>query len=277
MNMHDSFPTSPLRMLISAIKNRQLILQLTKREISSRYRGSVMGVAWSFINPLLLLAIYTFVFSTVFQARWGASTAVGSKVDFALILFTGLIIHAFCAECINSAPKLITSNVNYVKKVVFPIETLAPTSVLNALFHLCVSLSVLIAAQLVFYKAVPLTALYFPVVLLPLVLMVIGLSWLLASLGAYIRDIGQITGMVTTALLFLSPVFYPISALPEEYQGWLYINPLTAIIENGRATMLFGQTPDLHTLGISYAVGIVICCLGFAFFQKTRAGFADVL
>nr|WP_155418748.1 ABC transporter permease [Pseudomonas fluorescens] len=274
--MHDSFPTSPLRMLVSAIKNRQLIMQLTKREISSRYRGSVMGVAWSFINPLLLLAIYTFVFSTVFNARWGGATA-GSKADFALILFTGLIIHAFCAECINSAPKLITNNVNFVKKVVFPIETLAPTSVLNALFHLCVSLSVLLAAQLVFNQSIPLTALFFPIVLLPLILMVIGLSWILAALGAYIRDIGQITGMVTTALLFLSPVFYPISALPEEYRGWLYINPLTAIIENGRATMLFGQTPDLHTLGVSYIVGIVLCCLGFAFFQKTRAGFADVL
>ncbi|WP_155953493.1 ABC transporter permease [Pseudomonas sp. URIL14HWK12:I6] len=276
--MHDSFPTSPLRMLISAIKNRQLIMQLTKREISSRYRGSVGGVAWSFINPLLLLAIYTFVFSTVFNARWGGTgAATGSKVDFALILFTGLIIHAFCAECINSAPKLITGNVNFVKKVVFPIETLAPTSVLNALFHLCVSLSVLLAAQLVFNHSIPLTALFFPIVLIPLILMVIGLSWILSALGAYIRDIGQVTGMAATALLFLSPVFYPISALPEEYRGWLYINPLTAIIENGRATLLFGQIPDMHTLGTSYIVGIVICCLGFAFFQKTRAGFADVL
>ncbi|MCX4219523.1 ABC transporter permease [Pseudomonas sp. MCal1] len=275
--MHDSFPTSPLRMLTSAIRNRQLIIQLTKREISSRYRGSVGGVAWSFINPLLLLAIYTFVFSTVFNARWGGGAATGSKVDFALILFTGLIIHAFCAECINTAPKLITSNVNFVKKVVFPIETLAPTSVLNALFHLCVSLSVLLVAQMVFNHSIPLTALLFPLVLLPLILMVIGLSWILSALGAYIRDIGQVTGMAATALLFLSPVFYPISALPEEYRGWLYINPLTAIIENGRATLLFGQIPDLHTLGTSYIVGIVICCLGFAFFQKTRAGFADVL
>lgn len=279
MEMHGAQPISPWHMLRSGFRNRQLILQLTKREISSRYRGSVMGVAWSFINPLLLLTIYTFVFSSVFKARWsaGAMDAAETKVDFALILFAGLIIHGFCAECINTAPKQILSNVNYVKKVVFPIEVLTITSTLNALFHFGVSLSVLLATQLFFNHSIPMTALYFPVVMLPLVLMMTGISWLLAALGTYIRDIGQITGMAVTALLFLSPVFYPISALPTEYQGWLYINPLTAIIENGRATLLFGLAPDWHSLAISFGIGIAVCIIGYAFFQKTRAGFADVL
>lgn len=279
MEMHGAQPLSPWHMVRSGLQNRQLILQLTKREISSRYRGSVMGVAWSFINPLLLLTIYTFVFSSVFKARWaaGAVDPSESKVDFALILFAGLIIHGFCAECINTAPKLILSNVNYVKKVVFPIEVLTITSILNALFHFGVSLSVLLATQLFFNHSIPMTALYFPLVILPLVLMMTGISWLLAALGTYIRDIGQITGMAVTALLFLSPVFYPISALPEEYQGWLYINPLTAIIENGRATLLFGHTPDWHSMAISFGIGVAVCIIGYAFFQKTRAGFADVL
>ena len=277
MEMHTAQPLSPLQMLKSSFKHRQLILQLTQREISSRYRGSVMGVAWSFINPLLLLTIYTFVFSTVFKARWGAGSGAESKVDFALILFAGLIIHGFCAECINSAPKLILSNVNYVKKVVFPIEILTMTSILNALFHFSVSLAVLLATQLFFNHSIPLTALYFPLVLLPLAFMMTGISWFLAALGTYIRDIGQITGMAVTALLFLSPVFYPISALPAEYQGWLYLNPLTAVIENGRATLLFGQSPSWDSLATSFGIGVVVCALGYAFFQKTRAGFADVL
>jgi lipopolysaccharide transport system permease protein len=279
MEMHGAHSLSPLQMLKTSVTNRRLITQLTKREIASRYRGSVMGVAWSFINPLLLLTIYTFVFSTVFKARWVASAGdpSESKVDFALILFAGLIIHGFCAECLNSAPKLILSNVNYVKKVVFPIEVLTFTSVLNALFHLCVSLSVLLATQLFFNHSIPVTALYFPLVIAPLILMMIGLSWFLAALGTYIRDIGQIIGMVSTALLFLSPVFYPVTALPTEYQSWLYLNPLTAVIENGRATVLFGQLPHWDTLGVSFLIGIIICVLGYAFFQKTRAGFADVL
>lgn len=277
MEMHTAHSLSPLQMLRSSFQHRQLILQLTQREISSRYRGSVMGVAWSFINPLLLLTIYTFVFSSVFKARWGVGTGSESKVDFALILFAGLIIHGFCAECINSAPKLILSNVNYVKKVVFPIEILTMTSTLNALFHFGVSLAVLLATQLFFNHSIPLTALYFPLVILPLVFMMIGISWLLAALGTYIRDIGQITGMAVTALLFLSPVFYPISALPVEYQGWLYLNPLTAVIENGRATLLFGQLPDWNSLATSFGIGIAFYVLGCAFFQKTRAGFADVL
>jgi lipopolysaccharide transport system permease protein len=277
MDMHTGHPLSPLQMLRSSFQHRQLIFQLTQREISSRYRGSVMGVAWSFINPLLLLTIYTFVFSSVFKSHWGASTGSESKVDFALILFAGLIIHGFCAECINSAPKLILSNVNYVKKVVFPIEILTITSILNALFHLTVSLAVLLSTQLFFNHSLPLTALYFPLIILPLVFMMTGISWLLAALGTYIRDIGQITGMAVTALLFLSPVFYPISALPIEYQGWLYLNPLTAVIENGRATLLFGQLPDWNSLATSFGIGIAVCALGYAFFQKTRAGFADVL
>lgn len=277
MEMHTAQPLSPWQMLKSGFRHRQLIFQLTQREISSRYRGSVMGVAWSFINPLLLLTIYTFVFSTVFKARWGAGLGSESKVDFALVLFAGLIIHGFCAECINSAPKLILSNVNYVKKVVFPIEVLSMTSILNALFHFSVSLSVLLITQLFFNHTIPLTALYFPIIIIPLVFMMMGISWLLAALGTYIRDIGQITGMAVTALLFLSPVFYPISALPKQYQGWLYLNPLTAIIENGRATLLFGQLPDWNSLTISFGIGIITCILGYAFFQKTRAGFADVL
>lgn len=279
MDMHSAQPLSPLNMLQTIARHRRLIVQLTKREIYSRYKGSVMGVAWSFINPLFLLTVYTFVFSTVFKARWGSSASLAgeSKVEFALILFGGLIIHAFCAECINAAPKLILSNVNYVKKVVFPIEVLTLTSVLNGLFHLSVSLLVLLATKFFFDRSIPLTALYFPIVVIPLVFLMTGVSWFLAALGTYIRDIGQVTGMAATALLFLSPVFYPISALPEQYQAWLYVNPLTAIIENARAVLLFGHSPDWSSLAISLLVGLVSCALGYAFFQKTRAGFADVL
>jgi len=270
------FRTSPRELTASLWRNRSLVMALTKREVLGRYRGSVMGIAWSFFNPILMLLVYTFVFSVVFKARW----AVGSeenKTDFAIILFVGMIVHGLFAECLNRAPGLILSNVNYVKKVIFPLEILPCVALGSALFHAAISLIVLLLAQLILNQHLMWTALLFPCVLLPLVFSTMGFAWFLAGLGVYVRDIGQITGMVTTVLLFLSPVFYPISALPEQYQAWLHLNPLTFIIEEGRNTLIFGRVPDIGAWGMMLAAGMLISWIGFAWFQKIRKGFADVL
>lgn len=263
-------------MFTSLWRNRQLIWQLTRREVIGRYRGSIIGLAWSFLNPVLMLLVYTFVFSVVFNARWGISTDE-SRTDFAIILFAGMIVFSLFAEIVNRAPALIVANINYVKKVVFPLEILSWVSVGAILFHSLVSLLVLLLAQLVIHGSLPWTIIFFPLVLLPLVFTSLGMAWFLASIGVYIRDIGQVTGVLTTVLMFLSSVFYPISNLPEAYQAWLRLNPLVLIITESRKVLIFGYPPDWLTLGISLLLGLGIAAAGFWWFQKTRRGFADVL
>lgn len=270
-----NFPATPFEMVASLWRNRSLIHASAKREVLGRYRGSAMGLLWSFFNPVFMLAVYTFVFSEVFKARWSAGSE--SKTEFALVLFAGLIVFNLFAECINRAPSLILSNVNYVKKVVFPLEILPFVGLLSTLYHMLVSLGVWLAAYLILFGIPHPTALYLPLIVLPFVLFIMGLSWALASFGVYLRDVGQLIGVVTTVLMFLSPVFYPATALPEAYRHLLYLNPLTPVIEQTRAVLYFGQSPDFMMLAIYWLATFIIGWLGFAWFQKTRKGFADVL
>lgn len=270
-----NFSASPKEMLAGLWRHRGLIKASAKREVLGRYRGSVMGLFWSFVNPVLMLAVFTFVFSVVFQARW--STASESKTEFALVLFAGLIVFNFFAECINRAPGLILSNANYVKKVVFPLEILPFVGLLSALFHAAISLGVWLLAYLCIFGIPHLTALYLPLIVLPFILFIMGVSWALASLGVYLRDVAQFIGVITTVLMFLSPIFYPVSAMPEAYRFLLYFNPLTPVIEQTRAVLYFGMPPDFTMLAVYWAATFIIAWLGFAWFQKTRKGFADVL
>ena len=275
-NPHLSHPTTPLAMFSSLWRNRQLIWQMIRRDISSRYRGSMVGLAWSFINPILLLLVYTFVFSVVFESRW--STAPDeSRTDFAITLFAGLIVFNLFAEIINRAPNLVTSNANYVKKVVFPIEILPWVVLGSALFHTVISLFVLLLAQLVINFSLPWTSVFFPLIILPLIFASVGVAWFLSALGVFVRDVAQITGIFITILLFLSAVFYPVSALPEEYQTWLQLNPLVLIITESRKALVLGESPDWASVALAFLMGLAIAFAGFWWFQKVRKGFADVI
>lgn len=270
-----NFPATPREMVASFWRNRSLIKASVTREVLGRYRGSAMGLLWSFLNPLFMLTVYTFVFSVVFQARWGSGGE--SKTEFALVLFAGLIVFNLFAECINRAPSLILSNQNYVKKVVFPLEILPWVNLGAALFHGAVSIGVWLIAYLIFFGLPHATVLYLPLVLLPFMMFIMGLSWGLSSLGVYLRDVGQFIGLLTTVLMFLSPIFYPASALPEAYRRFLYMNPLTPVIEQSREILFWGRVPDFTLLGIYLIAAFVVAWLGFTWFQKTRKGFADVL
>ncbi len=269
------FSVSPGRACRGLWRDRELLAALVQREVLGRYRGSVMGVMWSFFNPILMLAVYTFVFSVVFKARWNVASE--SKTEFALVLFAGLIAYGIFSECVNRAPTLIVSNPNYVKKVVFPLELLPVVTMGAALFHGLVSTGVWFIFYLFFFGVPPATALLLPFVFLPLVLLTLGLSWLLASLGVYLRDVAQVVTVLTGVLMFMSPVFYPISALPSEFQSILLINPLTASIEMLRDVIYWGRIPDVQTYMGNLILGLLAAWLGFAWFQKTRKGFADVL
>ncbi|MBX8493436.1 ABC transporter permease [Pseudomonas cichorii] len=275
LNPHLVPAASPVALVRSLWNHRQLILTMTRRDVIGRYRGSVMGIAWSFFNPVLMLAVYTFVFSEIFQARWtGLETGKG---NFAILLFVGMIVHGLFAECANRSTSLIISNSNYVKKVLFPLEILPVVTLGSAIFHTLISLTVLLLAQFLLTHTVYATAITFPLVLLPLLIATLGFSWLLAALGVYLRDVGQLIGVLTTVLLFLSPVLYPVAALPEVYQPWLKLNPLTYIIEESRNVLLFGLWPQWDSLALAMLIGFGFAALGFGFFQKTRKGFADVL
>jgi len=263
---------SPFR---GPVCHRELIWELVKRDFIGRYKGSFMGVAWSLFHPLLMLAIYTVVFSVAFKARWG--TGEESKVAFAVVLFSGMIVHGFFAECLNRAPDLIVSHPHYVKKVVFPLEILPWTILFSALLHLLVSFGVLLVFCLLAHITVQYSTLFIPIILLPLILLTLGLTWLFASLGVYLRDLSQGMGIVTTVLLFLSPVFYPTDALPESYRTLVMWNPITLPITQLRDLMLWNRPIQWSQWGVAMATGITASYLGHWWFQKTRKGFADVL
>ncbi|TXI20504.1 MAG: ABC transporter permease [Nitrosomonas sp.] len=252
---------------------------MIKREITGRYRGSFLGLLWSFINPLLMLAIYTFIFSVVFKVRLNQeiNAYYDDEFAFALLLFAGLIIFNLFSECISRAPTLILTNVNYVKKIIFPLEILPWVTLGSALFHAGISFLVLLLFLLLIDHAIHWTLIFLPIIIFPLLLLIMGFSWLLASIGVFVRDIGQFIGLILTALLFMSPIFYPASALPESIRDYLFLNPLTFIIEQTRQTVLFGHLPDWFGLIIYYAIAALIAWAGLAWFEKTRKGFADVL
>lgn len=269
------FSIAPAEMMSSLWRNRQLIRTLVDREVVGRYRGSFMGILWSFFNPIFMLLVYTFVFSIVFKARW--NVANDSKTEFALVLFSGLVVFNLFSECISRAPTLILANANYVKKVVFPLEILPWVTLGSALFHTLISLLVWFLAYAVLFGLPHLTAFWLPFILLPLVLFTMGVSWALASLGVFLRDVSQFIGVVITVFMFMSPIFYPATALPEEYRPLLFLNPLTPAIEMARDVLYWGKQPDWPMLGIYTLASALIAWLGFAWFQKTRKGFADVL
>lgn len=269
---------SPSSLVASLVSNRALIARMTRRDVIARYKGSFVGLAWSFFNPILLLIVYTFVFSVVFQARWGDDRfGADGNGSLAVMIFSGMIVHGLFSECFMRSPELITGNANFVKRVVFPLEILPWVNMGSAIFHLCVSLLVLLVGQYVISGVVQPTALLAPVALAPLVLFTMGISWLVSATGVYFRDLAQASGIVSTTMLFLSPVFYPLSIVPEDARAWFYLNPLTYVIEMLRDLVVFGTLPAATPYIAYCAASAVVAWLGYAWFQKTRRGFADVL
>jgi lipopolysaccharide transport system permease protein len=270
-----NFSMTPAEMVTSLWRNRYLIKTSIKREVVGRYRGSSMGILWSFFHPVFMLAVYTFVFSVIFKARWQSGS--DSKTEFALILFSGLIVFNLFSECINRAPGLILGHPNYVKKVIFPLEILSIVSLGTALFHAMVSFVVWLIAYFMIFGMPHWTIVFMPVVLLPLLLLTAGFSWWLSALGVYLRDVSQVVGIMTTALLFLSPIFYSAARLPERFRFAMQFNPLTPVVEQIRNALFWGEVPNMKLLSIYLFCSLLVAWLGFAWFQKTRKGFADVL
>ncbi len=266
-----------IALLRSLRQHWQLLLVMSWREIQGRYRGSLMGLVWTFVTPLLLLVIYTFVFTVVFKARWSIDTGETGRASFAIVLFVGMIIHTLLAEVLMRGPGVMLGHANYVKKVIFPLELLPLALYLSALFHFIISIVVLLLAMLLLGHPWHATALLLPLTLMPLMPLLLGLAWGLAAIGVYLRDIGHLTGLISTVLLFLSPIFFPVEALGEPYSTLMLFNPLTIIIEQSRQVLLWGELPDFGVLALYTLFSSLCGWLGYILFQKARRGFADVL
>ncbi|HRF82800.1 MAG TPA: ABC transporter permease [Pseudoxanthomonas sp.] len=248
---------------------------MAKRDILGRYRGASFGLLWSLLSPFFMLLIYTVAFGYLLKSRWPGTS--GNMADFAMLLSVGLIVHGFFAECLNRAPVLVVSNPNLVKRIVFPLQVLPWTMVLSALFHAFANFLVYIALNLALRGEIMPTALLLPLVMLPLAIAALGVGWLLSSLSVFLRDISQVTGLLATAMLFLSSAIVPVETLPEHFQWVFRLNPLTFIIDQAREVAFWGRMPDWAGLCLYAAGATLFAYLGYAVFQKTRRGFADVL
>lgn len=256
-------------------KNRNLIMQFIKRDIISRYKGSYLGILWSFINPLLMLMVYTFVFSEVFQAKWGAGS--GNKLEFALLVFSGLVTFNIFGELVGRAPTLILNHSNYVTKVVFPLEILPISIMGSSLVHSLISFIILFFGCFLAFGSLYWTIIFIPLVLLPLILLALGVGYFLASLGVYLRDISQFVGVAIQALMLLSPIFYSVASLPKQFQIFYTLNPISYVIEDMREVIIWGNLPHFDWLFVELVISVFILLIGYNWFRKTRKGFADVL
>lgn len=256
-------------------RHRTLIGRLVRRELEARYRGSMLGALWIVITPLLMLAVYTFVFTNIFQARWGSQGH--NSMEFALLLFSGLIIYGIFAECVTRAPGLMLDNVSYIKKVVFPLEVLPVVHLMVGLVGALFGLAILLLFYLPVLGLPPLTILLLPLAVAPVCLVTLGVSWFLASVGVYLRDIRQMVGVIVTLLMFLSPIFYPLEAVPAAFRGIILLNPFTIVLEQSKELLFWGVLPNLWAWGLLFAGSYACAWLGYVWFVKTRHGFADVV
>lgn len=256
-------------------RNRSLIGQFVKRETIAKYKGSFLGIFWSIVTPILMIVVYTFVFSQIFNAKWGAEYS--SNLDFALMAYCGLATFSIFSEVVSRAPSLILSNVNYVKKVIFPLDIFSIISIGTALVTAAINYGLVILFELVYKHSVPWTAILLPIVILPMLFLIAGLSWFLSSIGVFIRDIGHAMGIIIQALMLLSPIFYPAEVVPEAFRWFYSINPINYYIENVRNVLILGQIPNPYTFLLQLVIALILMYAGWLWFKKTKSSFADVM
>lgn len=257
-------------------RHRNLIRQFAWRDLVGRYKGSYLGIVWSLISPLMMLAVYTFVFSVVLKAKWGAGTD-RSQVNYALTLFCGLAVFNVFSECVSRAPGLLLNYASYVKKVVFPLEILPVACMISSLVNAGISLALLIPVSIVLNDSLPHTIYCLPLVLLPLCALSLGCSWFLAALGVFIRDTAALVNVIVAVLLFTSGVFFPMSFVPEQFRWIVAFNPLCAILEDARRTILWGEFPLWGWWFATTAISALVMHLGYYWFMRTKGWFADVI
>ncbi|KPV58963.1 hypothetical protein QJ48_13500 [Paenibacillus sp. A3] len=265
--------TSILRNLFN---HRNLLFQFIQRDIVARYRGSYLGLVWTLIQPLVMLVVYSFVFSVIFKVKWGNAEGV-SKLDFAMVTFAGLIIFQIFSEPMYRSTAILSANSNYVKRVVFPLEILPTSAVFSSFVLNCFSMAILFGALIFYQYPVGWNALFLPVILIPLLLFTLGFSYIVTTLGIFFKDLGQAMSIIMNILFYISPVFYPITAVPKEFQIYMMFNPLTFFVESFRAVVIYNSQPNWSNYCVLLAISIVIFIFGSTLFNKTKETFSDVI
>ena len=267
---------NPVAMASNFWKTRWLLVPLVKRQMASRYKGSHLGFLWTLLNPLAMLVIYTFVFSVVLQARWPQGSE-GTHGEFALALFAGLIPFNCLSEALQAAPNVISINRTYIRKMAFPLEILPLANLGTVLIQSLCSLVILLAGTWLVQGHIPLTALVLPIIYLPLLLVCMGLCWMTAALGVYVRDTAHILNIGLLMLFFLTPIFYPVSAIPQGFKTYAYLNPLCLLVESFRNAAVWGSLPSAWTFCLMCLASLVICQAGYAFFMVRKKDFPDLV
>src|SRR5499426_3501952 len=252
----------------------ELIFSFAKRELLGRYKGSALGIAWAVLTPVVMIAIFTFIFAGIFGARFGAND---SHWDYALYLFCGLLPWTMFQESVQQSANTIVVHSNLVKRVVFPLETLPAAQVLAALGNQLFATIALLIASIIIRQRLELTALWLPVLLILQLLFALGASWLIASLGVFLRDITQGITLLLMAWMYLTPIIYPESLVPEGLRLYVNFNPFTALVRSYRRIFLEGAAPDWSGLAYFSAFALVIFVFGYCWFARTRKSFADVV
>lgn len=260
-------------------QHRELLWQFTRRNFELTLRGSHLGLVWSFLNPLLMLGLYVFVFGYIFGGSFGV-IAHETRVDYALGIFLGLTFFGLIAEVVSMAPLIITQNPNFVKKVVFPLEVLPAAAVGASVGRMLIGLIFAVAGVIFFGPGLHSGLLWLPVIMLPVVLGCLGASWLISSLGVFIQDINQFMAFLVQIVMFASAVFYSASRIQQEApMAWpvLRLNPVLLAIELARDAALWHQAVNFRHLGYLYVTGLLACYAGYYAFRRIKPAFADVL
>jgi lipopolysaccharide transport system permease protein len=268
---------NPINMIRNLLRYRSLTIQMVQRDIGQRYKGSYLGLFWSVINPLFMLAIYTFVFSVVFKGRWGTATENAPIGEYALLIFAGLIPFNLFSEMANRASSLVLSYPNFVKKVVFPLEILPVITAGSATITSIISIGLLLVASQLFLGKISSTAIFVPLIYLPLLFLSLGLGWFLSAIGVYFRDFAQIIPLVTQILFFLTPIVYPAENIPTSLQWVMKINPLAMIVTNFRNLLIWNVFFPIKEWTIWTILTSIIAMLGYGWFVWSKKGFADVM
>jgi lipopolysaccharide transport system permease protein len=251
-----------------------LIFSFARRDLAARYKGSALGIAWAVLTPIVMIAIFTFIFAGIFGARFGASD---SHWDYALYLFCGLLPWSMFQESVQQSATTIVAHANLVKRVVFPLETLPAAQAFAALGTQLFATIALLIGIVVIRQNLQLTALWFPLLLIPQLLFALGAAWLIASLGVFLRDIAQGVTLLLMAWMYLTPIIYPESIVPERFQWFINVNPFTPLVRSYRHIFLDGLAPDWRGLAYFTAIALVLFVFGYWWFARTRKNFADVI
>lgn len=257
------------------LANGSLIWLLVQREILKRYRGSILGLTWSILTPLVLLAIYTAVFSSVLKMQW--SPGRSGFGDFALMLFCGLVPFNFLNEALSGSVMSIAGSPNYVRRIAFPVEVLPCVQVGSAAVHAAISTVILLFGILLLMGEYHWTIIVLPLVWLPYLVFTVALCLLAAGVGVFVRDIGHLVGLVMSVLFFLSPIFYPVTAVPESVQWFFSLNPIAQIAAGVRNACVEGRLPDWSSWSLHLLAGAALLLASAGWFQSVRKRFSDVL